>query len=77
VIALREPCDITGVLVQLQDDLWCSRCKAFSNSMRDVKESMDAFERDYLSELLHEPETLLSLFRDSINNFTAKVIDLI
>ena len=64
---------ITGVLIRQQGDPWCSRCKAFSNSIRDVKESMDAFQQDYLSQLQHAPAVSVSLLREATSAFGALI----
>jgi len=58
---------ISGVLVRQQKDPWCSQCKAFANSICDVKEGMTAFELDRSDDLQHAPAELLNLLNEAGN----------
>jgi len=60
---------VSGVLSKQKSDPLCGDCKAFANTVRAVRESIDAFERGYSAELSEESTLRLSEIKKLLSEF--------
>ena len=56
---------ISGVLYHQQSDPLCSKCKAFTNTAKKIKEDLSALESDYVEEMHAFPVEMLHIFEEA------------